>query len=46
VSKPIEKLRFIVEKIDDLLLFKSRFSSIEALLNDKTGYDATLMVLL
>ncbi len=35
-----------MEKIDDLLLFKSRFSSIEALLNDKMGYDATLMVLL
>jgi len=46
MSKSIEKLKFILEKIDDLLLFKSKFKTIEDLLNDKMEYDATLMVLL
>lgn len=46
MSNSIEKLEFILEKIDDLLLFKSRFKTTEDLLNDKMGYDATLMALL
>jgi len=41
-----KKLEFIVEKIDDILFFRSKFDSIEELLNDKMGYDATLMALL
>ena len=46
MSESIEKLEFILEKIDDLLIFRNKFQSIEELLNDKMGFDATLMVLL
>ena len=46
MSKSIEKLKFILEKIDDLLFFKSKFKTITELLDDKMGYDATLMALL
>ena len=42
----ISRLKFILEKIDDLLKFKNRFSTIEKLLDDKMGFDATLMCLL
>ena len=41
-----EKLKFILEKIEDIESFKSRYKSIEELLNDIMGYDATLMSLL
>ena len=46
MSKSEEKLRFILEKIDDLLLYKSQYKTIEELLNNKMGFDATLMALL
>ena len=46
MSNSIEKLNFILEKIDDIVLFKSRFKTIEELLNDKMGFDATLMAIL
>jgi uncharacterized protein with HEPN domain len=41
-----EKLKFILEKIDDLLSYKEEFGTIENLLNSNIGFDATLMVLL
>lgn len=46
MSSSLEKLDFIIEKIDDIESFKSRYKSIEDLLNDVMGYDATLMSLL
>ena len=46
MSKSVEKLRFILEKIDDLLSYKMQYSTIEELLNNKMGFDATLMALL
>lgn len=46
MSSSFEKLDFIVEKIDDIESFKARYKSIEDLLNDVMGYDATLMSLL
>jgi uncharacterized protein with HEPN domain len=46
MSKSIEKLKFILEKIDDLLSYKTQYSTIEELLNSKMGFDATLMALL
>ena len=46
MSSTFEKLDFIVEKIDDIESFKARYKSIEDLLNDVMGYDATLMSLL
>ena len=46
MSNDIEKLKFIEEKIDDLLLFREKFPSIVDLLNDKMGFDASLMCLL
>ena len=46
MSSSFEKLDFIVEKIEDIESFKSRYKSIEDLLNDVMGYDATLMSLL
>ncbi|NWF67296.1 MAG: DUF86 domain-containing protein [Campylobacterales bacterium] len=39
----IKKLRFVLEKIDDVFSFKDEFGSVEKLLNSKLGYDATLM---
>jgi len=41
-----KKLHFILEKIEDINSFKNRFNSINELLNDKMGFDATLMCLL
>lgn len=46
MSKDIEKLKFIEEKVDDLLSFRKQFITIEDLLNDKMGFDASLMCLL
>lgn len=46
MSSAFEKLDFIVEKIEDIESFKARYKSIEDLLNDVMGYDATLMSLL
>jgi uncharacterized protein with HEPN domain len=46
MSSSFEKLDFILEKIDDIESFKARYNSIEDLLNDIMGYDATLMSLL
>jgi len=46
MSSSFEKLDFILEKIDDIESFKARYKSIEDLLNDIMGYDATLMSLL
>ena len=46
MSRSIEKLEFILEKIEDIYLFKEKFKTIEELLNDRMGYDATLMALL
>jgi uncharacterized protein with HEPN domain len=46
MSKAKEKLKFILEKIDDLLSYKTQYSTIEELLNSKMGFDATLMALL
>ena len=46
MSKSVEKLEFILEKIEDISLFRKKFKSIEDLLNDRMGYDATLMALL
>lgn len=46
MSSSLEKLDFIIEKIDDVESFKLRYKSIEDLLNDVMGYDATLMSLL
>ena len=43
MSSGVEKLYFILEKVDDILAYKDRFNSIEELLNDKMGFDATLM---
>jgi len=34
MSKTIEKLKFILEKIDDLLYYKTQYSTIEELLNN------------
>jgi len=46
MSSSFEKLSFILEKIEDIESFKVRYKSIEDLLNDVMGYDATLMSLL
>ncbi len=46
MSKYVEKLEFILEKIEDISLFRKKFKSIEELLNDRMGYDTTLMALL
>ena len=46
MSSSFEKLHFILEKIDDIKSFRSRYSGINELLNDTMGYDATLMSLL
>jgi len=46
MSNDIAKLKFILEKIDDIFYFRSQFKTIVDLLNDKMGYDATLMALL
>ena len=41
-----EKLKFILEKIEDLLSYKDDFQSIEALLNSKIGFDASNMCIM
>lgn len=46
MSSSFEKLHFILEKIDDIKSFQKRYSSIEDLLTDTMGYDATLMCFL
>ena len=46
MSSSFEKLSFILEKIEDIESFKARYKTIEDLLNDVMGYDATLMSLL
>jgi uncharacterized protein with HEPN domain len=46
MSSSFEKLDFIIEKIENIESFKARYKSIEDLLNDVMGYDATLMSLL
>lgn len=46
MSSAFEKLDFIVEKIEDIESFKARYKSIEDLLNDVMGHDATLISLL
>jgi len=46
MSSDIEKLRFIEEKVNDLLSFREKFSTIVDLLDDKMGFDASLMCLL
>ena len=46
MSSSFEKLSFILEKIEDIESFKTRYKSIGDLLNDVMGYDATLMSLL
>lgn len=46
MSNDISKLYFILEKIEDISTFKKRFHTVEELLNDKMGFDATLMCLL
>ncbi len=46
MSSSFEKFDFVIEKIEDMEYFKARYKSIEDLLNDVMGYDATLMSLL
>jgi len=46
MSHDVKKLYFILEKIEDINSFKNRFDTIGELLNDKMGFDATLMCLL
>jgi len=46
MSNDVAKLNFIVEKIDDIFAFKSRYETTKELLDDKMGFDATLMCLL
>ncbi|GGD40094.1 hypothetical protein GCM10012288_12660 [Malaciobacter pacificus] len=41
-----KRIKFILEKIDDIELFINKFNSIVSLLEDKMGFDATLMCLL
>jgi len=42
----ISRLRFILEKIDDLLHYRDEYKTIEALLNSKMGFDATNMCIM
>jgi uncharacterized protein with HEPN domain len=42
----VKRIKFILEKIDDIESFINKFSSIISLLEDKMGFDATLMCLL
>lgn len=42
-EKDCKKLEFILEKIADLESYKDRYDSIESLLNDKMGWDASVM---
>jgi uncharacterized protein with HEPN domain len=42
----ITKLKFVIEKIDDLSEYKQEFKSIENLLNSKIGFDASNMCIM
>lgn len=42
----IKRIKFILEKIEDIESFINKFNSIVYLLEDKMGFDATLMSLL
>ncbi len=46
MSDPKARLFFIREKIDDLMYYRDQFDTIVELLEDKMGFDATLMCLL
>ena len=46
MSTDKNRLIFILEKIEDISMYKSNFNSIKELLDDKMGFDATLMCLL
>lgn len=41
-----KRIEFILEKIEDIETFISKFDTVYSLLNDKMGFDATLMCLL
>jgi uncharacterized protein with HEPN domain len=45
MSKDLEKIEFILEKIEDAQSFVSRYDSIHSALSDKMGFDAILMCL-
>jgi len=45
-SNDVEKLLFVLEKINDAIEYKNSFSSIEELLNSKMGFDAVSMCIL
>jgi len=45
-SSDTNRLKFIVEKIEDALSYKAQFGSIEALLNSKMGFDAINMCIM
>jgi len=42
MSSDMKKFEFILEKIEDIELFISKFDNIYLLINDKMGFDATL----
>jgi len=42
----ITRLYFILEKINDLLHYRDEYTTIEALLNSKMGFDATNMCIM
>ena len=42
----IKRIKFIIEKIEDIESFINKFNSVVSLLDDKMGFDATLMSLL
>lgn len=46
MSNDTKKLLFVLEKIEDISSFQSRYESTHLLLNDTMGFDATLMCLL
>ncbi len=46
MSNDISKFYFILEKIEDISTFRNSFKTAKELLNDKMGFDATLMCLL
>ncbi len=46
MSNDTNKLHFILEKIEDISTFQNHFNATQELLNDKMGFDATLMCLL
>ena len=42
----VKRIKFILEKIEDIESFINKFNSIVSLLDDKMGFDAALMSLL